>query len=60
MTDLRENGGQYADGAEERVLQYASAVGAYDGDIPDFDNGSDTGDFDQNDEEVPIQQRDNG
>ena len=41
MNDLRENGGQYADGAEGRVLQYASAVGAYDGDIPDFDNGSD-------------------
>jgi hypothetical protein len=46
------------------VLRYASAVGVYDGDIPDFEDNSgdqsDNGDYDPNDEEVPIQQRDNG
>jgi membrane peptidoglycan carboxypeptidase len=64
MKDLRQNGGNYADGAESRVLRYASAVGVYDGDIPDFEDDSgdqsDNGDYDPNDEEVPIQQRDNG
>jgi membrane peptidoglycan carboxypeptidase len=64
MKDLRQNGGNYADGAESRVLRYASAGGVYDGDIPDFEDNSgdqsDNGDYDPNDEEVPIQQRDNG
>ena len=64
MTDLRQNGGKYADGGETRVLRYAAAVGVYQGDI-DFsddagDGSSDNGDFDQSDTEIPIQQRDNG
>ena len=60
MEDVQQNGGKYAEGGESRILRYASAVGVYDGDIDfdDDDNGSDNGDFDQGDEEVPIQQRD--
>jgi hypothetical protein len=62
MEDVQQNGGNYADGGESRILRYASAVGVYDGEI-DFDddddnNDSDNGDFDQGDDEVPIQQRD--
>jgi membrane peptidoglycan carboxypeptidase len=64
MKDIQQNGGQYAEGGESRILRFASAVGVYDGDDPDFDNdsddGSDNGDFDQDDEEVQIEQRDNG
>ena len=60
MKDLRQNGSNYADGAEGRVLRYASAVGVYDGDVPESSDGSDNGDYDPNDEEVPIQQRGNG
>jgi hypothetical protein len=64
MKDIQQNGGQYAEGGESRILRFASAVGVYDGDVPDFDNdsddGSDNGDFDQDDEEVQIEQRDNG
>lgn len=65
MKDIQQNGNQYADGGESRILRYASAAGVYDGDVPDFDDdssdgGSDNGDFDQNDGEVPIEQRDNG
>lgn len=61
MKDVQQNGGKYASDGESRILRYASAVGMYDGDI-DFgssdDNGSDNGDFDQNDQEVQIEQRD--
>lgn len=64
MKDLRQNGGKYASGGETRVLRYASAVGIYRGDVPNFDPGStdesDTQDYDPNDEEIPIQQRDGG
>jgi hypothetical protein len=58
MEDLRKNGDKYASGGESRILRYASAVGVYDGDV-DFNDGSDNGDFDANDQEIPIQQRDN-
>jgi membrane peptidoglycan carboxypeptidase len=61
MEDLQQNGGKYADGGESRILRYASAVGVYDGNV-DFDDdnndGSDNGDFDQDDSEIQIQQRD--
>ncbi len=57
MEDLRKNGDKYASGGESRILRYASAVGVYDGDV-DFNDGSDNGDFDANDQEIPIQQRD--
>ena len=64
MKDLQQNGGKYAQGGESRVLRYASAVGIYRGDVPDFDSesgdGSDTGDFDENDQEIPIQPRGDG
>jgi membrane peptidoglycan carboxypeptidase len=65
MKDIQQNGGQYAEGGESRILRFASAVGVYDGDVPDFDDDSDdddfdNGDFDEGDEEVPIEQRDNG
>ncbi len=61
MKDLQQNGGKYAGGGESRILRYANAVGMYDGNI-DFgstnDNGSDSGDFDQTDQEIKIEQRD--
>jgi membrane peptidoglycan carboxypeptidase len=56
MDDLRQNGGNYAEGGESRILRYAQAVGVYDGDIDFGSDGSDNGDFDQNDEEIPIEQ----
>lgn len=61
MQDLRENPGTYAEGGEGRILRYASAVGIYDGAIPSFgiETSASDGDFDfdQSDEEIPIQQR---
>lgn len=61
LEDIEKNGGKYAEDGEYRVLRYASAVGVYDGDIPNFDSesgdGTDAGDFDENDEEIPIQSR---
>ena len=56
LEDIQRNGGKYASGGESRILRYASAAGVYDGDI-DFSDGSDNGDFDTTDEEIPIQQR---
>lgn len=62
MKDLRQNGSKYASGGEGRVLRYAAAVGLYSGDVPsgEGDSGSDNGDFDTSDEEVPIEQTDGG
>ena len=59
MDDLQQNGGNYANGGQSSILRYASAVGVYDGEI-DFgsNDGSDNGDFDQSDQEIQIQQRD--
>ncbi|CAN5610583.1 hypothetical protein BH23CHL4_BH23CHL4_24730 [soil metagenome] len=61
--DIEQNGGKYTGNAESSIYRYASAAGVYSGRIPDSndDAGSedfDQGDFDEDDEEIPIVQSD--
>ncbi len=60
LEDIRKNGGKYSGDGVNSIRRYANAVGMYDGDFSSSSDDSDFGedDFDDQDEEIPIQQRD--
>ncbi|MCO5220460.1 MAG: transglycosylase domain-containing protein [Thermomicrobiales bacterium] len=61
LKDIETNSGKYAGDGVSSILRYARQVGVYSGDIPEFDDDSeesDYGEYDPDDEEVPIVSRD--